>query len=223
MTANRNPRRLAPLGARWRGRPRLGVLPTGTRRRCRDLHSGRGKYTDLAAFTTVMDVAASRSAAEEKALLEQARGGDERPYDALVAPYRTELHAHCYRMLASFHDAEDAVQEALLRAWRGLEGFEGRSSVRAWLYKIATNAALNLAQGRSRRELPASHGPCAGWGERPGAPLAETAWLEPYPDQRLGPAPGGSPEAPVAAKCPHGPGRRPPTPARAAGPPAPHR
>ncbi len=98
-------------------------------------------------------------------------------------------------MLASFHDAEDALQEALLRAWRGLAGFEGRSSVRAWLYKIATNASLNLAQGRSRRELPASHGPCARWGERPGAPLAETAWLGPYPDQRLGPTPGGLPEA----------------------------
>ena len=142
-----------------------------------------------------MDVAVTRSGAEERVLLERARGGDERAYDALAAPYRAELHAHCYRILASFHDAEDALQEALLRAWRGLAGFEGRSSVRAWLYKIATNAALNLAQGRSRRELPTSHGPGARWGERPGAPLAETAWLEPYPDQMLGPAPSGSPEA----------------------------
>ena len=132
---------------------------------------------------------------DEKALLEQARGGDGRAYEALFAPYRAELHAHCYRMLASFHDAEDALQEAFFRAWRGLAGFEGRSSVRAWLYKIATNAALALAQRRSRRELPASYGPSARSGERPGAPLAEAVWLEPYPDQWLGPAPLGSPEA----------------------------
>ena len=75
--------------------------------------------------------APTRSGTDKKVLLERARGGDERAYDALVAPYRAELHAHCYRMLASFHDAEDALQEALLRAWRGLAGFEGRSSVRA--------------------------------------------------------------------------------------------
>ncbi len=140
-------------------------------------------------------VAVTRSVTDERALLEQARGGDERAYDALVAPYRAELHAHCYRMLASFHDAEDALQEALLRAWRGLAGFEGRSSVRAWLYKIATNAALDLAQRRSRRELPASYASSARWGERPGAPLAEALWLEPYPDQWLDSVRLGSPEA----------------------------
>src|SRR5487761_1283299 len=143
----------------------IPVLPAGTPRRYRDLPPRRSGYTDLATFTTVMDVAVTRSGAEERVLLERARGGDERAYDALAAPYRAELHAHCYRILASFHDAEDALQEALLRAWRGLAGFEGRSSVRAWLYKIATNAALNLAQGRSRRELPTSHGPGARWGE----------------------------------------------------------
>jgi RNA polymerase sigma-70 factor, ECF subfamily len=118
-----------------------------------------------------------------------------RAYDTLVGPYRSELHAHCYRILASFHDAEDALQDALLRAWRGLAGFEGRSSFRAWLYKIATNAALSLAQHRSRRELPSLHGPCAEVGEVPGAPLAEALWLEPYPDDWLSHGPSGSPEA----------------------------
>jgi RNA polymerase sigma-70 factor (ECF subfamily) len=144
---------------------------------------------------TLAEVAGARVAVDEQALLDRARQGDERAFSALVAPYRSELHAHCYRMLASFHDAEDALQDALVRAWRGLKGFEGRSSVRAWLYKIATNASLSLAQRRSRRELPSSYGPCARPGESPGSALAETAWLEPYPDQWLGAPAAGSPEA----------------------------
>ncbi|HTW07964.1 MAG TPA: RNA polymerase subunit sigma-70 [Acidimicrobiales bacterium] len=135
-----------------------------------------------------------RSAADDTVLVELARGGDQRAYGDLVDAYRPELHAHCYRMLASYHDAEDALQDALVRAWRGLPGFEGRSSLRAWLYKIATNSALNLARRRSRRELPASHGPAAANGEGAGAPLLEMAWVEPYPDQWAGPARDGSPE-----------------------------
>src|ERR1700758_146885 len=110
-----------------------------------------------------------------------------------------ELHAHCYRMLGSWHDAEDALQEALLRAWRGLPGLEGRSTLRAWLYKIATNAALDVAKRRYRRELPVSYGPPAtaggGAGAR-GAPLAETTWIEPSPDRELGA--GGSLASPEA-------------------------
>jgi RNA polymerase sigma-70 factor (ECF subfamily) len=89
------------------------------------------------------------------ALLALARQGDEGAFRTLVEVHRAELHAHCYRMLASYHDAEDALQETLLRAWRGLPGFEGRSTLRGWLYKIATNAALDLAKRRNRlHEIP---------------------------------------------------------------------
>jgi RNA polymerase sigma-70 factor (ECF subfamily) len=130
------------------------------------------------------------------ALLVLAREGDEGAFRALVEAHRAELHAHCYRMLASWHDAEDALQEALLRAWRALPGFEGRSTLRAWLYKIATNAALDVAKRRSRRELPASYGPPVPAGGGPGAPLAEMTWIEPYPDRLLNAAGWpGSPEA----------------------------
>ena len=81
-------------------------------------------------------------------LLEAARGGDENAYRRLVEPHSRELHAHAYRMLGSVHDAEDAIQDALLRAWRGLPRFDGRSSLRSWLYKIATNTCLDTIAGR---------------------------------------------------------------------------
>jgi RNA polymerase sigma-70 factor, ECF subfamily len=132
----------------------------------------------------------------ESALLERARSGSDGAYRELVEVHRAELHAHCYRILGSVQDADDAVQDALLRAWRGLAGFEGRSSLRSWLYKIATNAALDVAQRRSRRELPMTYGPCAGSGEGPGVALLESVWVEPYPDQAFGVADGfASPEA----------------------------
>jgi RNA polymerase sigma-70 factor, ECF subfamily len=103
----------------------------------------------------------------------------------LVAPHRRELHAHCYRMLGSVHDADDALQDALLGAWKGLSRFEGRSSLRSWLYTIATHASLRVLEGRSRRGLPGG----AGRGDDPraplGEPLVESVWIEPYPDELL--------------------------------------
>src|SRR4051794_16587628 len=101
---------------------------------------------------------------------------DNEAFERLVAPYRRELHAHCYRMLASVHDADDALQDALLRAWRGLKTFEGRGSPRAWLYRIATNASLDLIARRPQRVLPIERD-----GEA-GEPLVESVWVEPYPD-----------------------------------------
>jgi RNA polymerase sigma-70 factor (ECF subfamily) len=123
-------------------------------------------------------------AVKERALLEAARGGDEDAYRRLVEPLQGQLHAHCYRMLGSVHDAEDALQEALLRAWRGLRRFEGRSSLRSWLYTIATNTCLNAVARRPKRVLPIDHGPAADPHEGPGRPLVESVWIEPYPDER---------------------------------------
>ncbi len=123
----------------------------------------------------------------EMRLLDAARSGDDDAYRELVEPHRGELHAHCYRMLASVHDADDALQDALLRAWRGLPRFEGRSSLRTWLYTIATNTCLRAAQRRSQRLLAQDAGPPAFVGEAPGRPLADEVWIEPYPDERLGP------------------------------------
>jgi len=121
----------------------------------------------------------------EQALLDAARSGDERAFRHFVEPHRAELHAHCYRMLGSVHDAEDAVQDALLRAWRGLRRFEGRSSRRTWLYKIATNTCLDEIARRPRRVLPTDFGPATPAGEGVGPPLVESVWIEPYPDERL--------------------------------------
>ena len=105
------------------------------------------------------------SVAQEQALLRAARDGDEGAFRSFVEPHRAELHAHCYRMLGSVHDAEDAVQDALLRAWRGLRRFEGRSSRRTWLYKIATNTCLDEIARRPKRVLPAAYGPATPAGE----------------------------------------------------------
>jgi RNA polymerase sigma-70 factor (ECF subfamily) len=113
-------------------------------------------------------------------LLSAARDGDEEAYRKLVEPRAAELHAHCYRMLGSVHDAEDALQEALLRAWRGLPRFEGRSSVRSWLYRIATNTCLDAAAGRQKRVLPIDFGPGADPHDSPGVPVTESVWVEPY-------------------------------------------
>jgi RNA polymerase sigma-70 factor, ECF subfamily len=126
----------------------------------------------------------------ERDLLEAAQGGDEDAFGRLMAPHRSELHAHCYRMLGSVPDAEDALQEALLAAWRGLPRFEGRSSLRSWLYRIATNACLKAIGRRPKRVLPIDYGPAADPHDGPSAPLAESFWVEPYPDETLGLADG---------------------------------
>ena len=132
----------------------------------------------------------------EGALLQAARAGDEDAYRRLLEPYRAELHAHCYRMLGSVHDAEDALQDASLRAWRGLARFEGRSSLRSWLYTIATNTCLNLIGKRPKRVLPLDYGPATDPHDGLGMPLSETVWIEPYPDETIGLADGyAAPEA----------------------------
>jgi RNA polymerase sigma-70 factor (ECF subfamily) len=129
-------------------------------------------------------------------ILEAARGGDEEAYTRLLEPHRAELHAHCYRMLGSVHDAEDALQDSLLRAWRGLDRFEGRSSLRTWLYTIATNACLNLIERRPKRVLPVDYGPATDPHVGPGEPIVESVWLEPYPEETIGLEDGlASPEA----------------------------
>ncbi|MFZ0090293.1 MAG: sigma-70 family RNA polymerase sigma factor [Solirubrobacteraceae bacterium] len=115
--------------------------------------------------------------------LARAQRGDEEAFAQLTGPYARELQLHCYRMVGSLQDAEDLLQETLLAAWRGLEQFEGRSSLRGWLYTIATNRCLNALRDRGRRPRPAS-GVAAG-GEHPSESFAEIAWLQPYPDSLL--------------------------------------
>jgi RNA polymerase sigma-70 factor, ECF subfamily len=118
----------------------------------------------------------------------------EADFRRLVEPYEAELRAHCYRMLGSVQDAEDALQDALLSAWRGLSGFEGRSSIRTWLYRIATNACLKAIERRPKRVLPVDFGPAADPHDGLAEPLAESVWVEPFPDDGLSAEPAG-PEA----------------------------
>ena len=134
------------------------------------------------------------SAFDEAILLENARSGDQNAFAALTGSYQGELRSYCYRMLGSVQDAEDAVQNAMLRAWRGLDKFEGRSSVRSWLYTIATNTTLDITRHRSRRELPADFGPSAAVGAALEPSVNDPIWLEPYPDLWLSDTPT-SPES----------------------------
>lgn len=117
----------------------------------------------------------------EERLLAGARRGDEVAFQHLMGRHRAELQVHCYRMLGSIQDAEDAVQEVLIAAWRGLAGFEGRSSLRTWLFRVATNACLRLAAGRPRRMLSFDHVPARSDPHDLGAPVLEPVWLEPWP------------------------------------------
>jgi RNA polymerase sigma factor (sigma-70 family) len=115
-------------------------------------------------------------------LLSRARDGDELAFRELTDPFRRELELHCYRILGSLQDAEDMLQETLLAAWRGLGEFQGRASLRTWLYRIATNRCLNLLRSNARRpakEVPPMPEPT------PPTRLSEPLWLQPYPDTRL--------------------------------------
>jgi RNA polymerase sigma-70 factor (TIGR02960 family) len=125
----------------------------------------------------------------EERLLADARRGDEAAFELLVGRYRGELYGHCYRMLGSVQDAEDALQESLLGAWRGLAGFEGRSSLRAWLFRVATNACLRLSSRRPRRMLSFDHGPARSGSYDLGEPVTGPVWLEPWPDELATEAP----------------------------------
>ena len=122
----------------------------------------------------------------EAELLSAARAGDQDAFGKLAEPYGRPLHAHCYRMLGSVPDAEDAVQETLLRAWRNLGRFEGRSALRSWLYTIATNVCLRVIERRPSRVLPIDYGPPADPHDPFGEPLVESTWIEPYTHDRLG-------------------------------------
>jgi RNA polymerase sigma-70 factor, ECF subfamily len=133
-----------------------------------------------------MTAGPTESTVQERELLERAKSGSEDAYQRLVEPHRSELHAHCYRMLGSVQDAEDALQEALVRAWRGLAKFEGRSSLRSWLYRIATNTSLDAIERRPKRVLPIDYGPAADPHGGVGEPVVESVWIEPYPDETLG-------------------------------------
>jgi RNA polymerase sigma-70 factor (TIGR02960 family) len=116
-------------------------------------------------------------------LIGRARAGDGDAFRALTEPHRRELQVHCYRMLGSFHDAEDVLQDTLLAAWQGLEGFEGRASIRTWLYRIATNRCLNARRSARRRQAKEWDIP----GVEPPEPTrrTEVVWLQPYPDALL--------------------------------------
>jgi RNA polymerase sigma-70 factor (ECF subfamily) len=121
--------------------------------------------------------------------LERAKAGDERAFATLAEPFRRELQLHCYRLLGSVQDAEDLVQETLLAAWRGLDGFEERASLRSWLYRIATNRSLNAIRERGRRPATENTMNPSRVHRAP-----EPSWLEPYPDTAL-PDPAPGPEA----------------------------
>jgi RNA polymerase sigma-70 factor (ECF subfamily) len=119
-------------------------------------------------------------------LVDRARAGDGDAFRQLTEPYRRELHVHCYRMLGSLQDAEDALQDTLLAAWQGLDGYAGRASVRTWLYRIATNRCLNARRAAARR--PAKEWDVPGVEPPEATRHGEVVWLEPFP----GPATGSA-------------------------------
>jgi RNA polymerase sigma-70 factor (TIGR02960 family) len=130
-------------------------------------------------------------------LIDRAQAGDGAAFEQLVGPHRHEIQAHCYRLLGSVADAEDALQETLTAAWRGLGGFQGRASIRTWLYRIATSQCLNML--RSARRRPAVVAPVLDVEPPEPTRRGEVVWLEPYPDVLLA-DPSGSPESRYAAR-----------------------
>lgn len=128
-----------------------------------------------------MSAPETAEATGEVGLLAAARAGDGDAFAALVAPHRQALHLHCYRMLGSLDDADEAVQEVLLRAWRALDGFEGRAPLRHWLYRITTTTCLKAIAARGRQPQP----------------VGEIGWLQPYPDRLLDQITDGDPAAVV--------------------------
>src|SRR3989442_58108 len=148
----------------------------------------------LAPLVQTRIVLSGMADASKTDLLAAVRRGDEVAFDRLMAPHRRELLAHAYRMLGSLHDAEDALQETLLAAWRGIDRFEGRSSLRAWLYRIATNACLRM--GSRRRILSPDYGRSRTDTTNLGDIVSEPIWLEPWVDDA---PPAVADEDPVAA------------------------
>jgi len=137
-------------------------------------------------------------AIDELSPLSAALNGDQEAFERLVEPYRRELLVHCYRFLGALEDAEDMLQETLLRAWRGLHSYAGRASFRAWLYKIATNVCLDGLDRRRARELPNAGRPPAEPGGALPAPVLDPIWLEPLPDSALDSLPAGPAADPAA-------------------------
>ena len=133
----------------------------------------------------------------EQQLVSAATAGDEGAFTQLVERHRSELQVHAYRMLGSLEDAQDALQEAFLRAWRSRETYDGRATFRAWLYRITTNACLRILERRPRRVVPYEAGPAAEPGTRP-VPPTDLPWLQPYPDLLLDERP--EPEDAVVAR-----------------------
>ena len=131
----------------------------------------------------------------ETSYFNAARAGDQEAFEHLVDPYRRQLLVHCYRILGSFEDAEDMLQETLVRVWKRLGSFEGRSSLRAWLYKIATNASLDALDSRRVRGLPKELYARGDPTQPLPAPTQEVNWVEPFPDEWIDDQPNIYPEA----------------------------
>jgi RNA polymerase sigma-70 factor (ECF subfamily) len=138
--------------------------------------------------------------ATDASLLATAQAGDDAAFERLIEPHREAIHGLCYRMLGSVHDADDALQDSLLRAWRSLARFDGRSELRTWLHRIATNVCLDALKSRPRRLLPVDYGPPAAERDACAQPVGTAHWLEPYPEDPLNAQDAASPETRYARR-----------------------